>query len=82
MAKTPINELPIHVYIPMGEGRKHIAQIANLPMLFKGDSPLKARMAAQSWADEQVAKMDRAEAAKIKRSAKAKEARKRRAEGA
>lgn len=85
MAKVSITELPIHIWTPMTEGKPCIARIGNLPMIFHGATPMKARNAADQWRIEEVEKERAREAAKEKRlkaAAEAREARKAKKEAA
>lgn len=75
MGKVPITDLPIHVYRPLDETRKCIAFIGDLPLRFKGDTPMKARNAANTWRSEEVAKEEARKDAHEKRMAALAEAR-------
>lgn len=46
-------EWPIHTYQPLQVGREYIAMIGELPFVFRGTSPMRAAMSAESWRKEQ-----------------------------
>lgn len=51
----PITERPIHVYTCLSDPeRKCVAIIDGLPMIFKGDSPMRAKRAADEWRQKAV----------------------------
>lgn len=55
MTKQSITERPIHVYTCMTDpNRKCVALIDKLPMIFKGDTPMKAKQVADEWRREAV----------------------------
>lgn len=53
---VPITDLPIFTYQPMQPGRKFLAKIGKLPMIFKGATEDIARSNADAWRHEEVAK--------------------------
>lgn len=67
--KVPITELQIFTYQPMQAGRKYLAKIGNLPMVFKGDTAAIAKGKADAWRHEQIAKEKRAKALSAERAA-------------
>lgn len=73
MAKgKTILELRIRIWAPMDDRDKYIARIGNLPIQFKGSSPMMAHKAADDWRKEEVAKLKAdAEKRAAKRAAKA-----------
>lgn len=55
MANTPITERQIHVYSCVTDpARKCVSIIDGWPMIFKGETPLRARKAADEWRREAV----------------------------
>lgn len=55
MSKIPITERAIHVYTCLTDPeRKPIAMIDKWPMVFKGETPMRARKAADDWRREAV----------------------------
>lgn len=77
MAKVQITELPVHVYTCLTDpSRSPIAIVGKLPMVFRGETPMKAKKAASDWCREQVEKEARAEEGKAKRTEAARRARK------
>lgn len=67
--RVPITELPIFTYQPMQAGRKYLAKIGNLPMVFKGDTVEQAKAEADAWRHAEYAKEKKASAAKAARAA-------------
>lgn len=67
-----ILELRIRIWAPMDPRDKYLARIGNLPIQFKGSSPMMAHKAADDWRKEEVARLE-ADAAKRaeRRAAKA-----------
>jgi hypothetical protein len=57
MAKLPIIELPIDVYTPVEIGRPYLAIIRNVGMVFRANSPVKARQKADEWRRAEFAKL-------------------------
>lgn len=52
---VPITEREIHVYTCLSDPtRKCVAMIENWPMVFKGETPMKARRNADDWRREAV----------------------------
>ncbi|WP_213546408.1 hypothetical protein [Vannielia litorea] len=58
MAKVKLTELPIHVYTCMTDPqRPPVAMIGNLHFVFRGETPMKARKAADDWRKVEAAKL-------------------------
>jgi hypothetical protein len=57
MSKVPpITERPIHVYTCLSDPtRKCVALIDGWPMVFRGETPMQAKRAADEWRREAVA---------------------------
>lgn len=56
MAKVSFTEREIHVYTCMTDtSRKCIAMIDGFTMIFKGDTAMQARQAADEWRKEAIA---------------------------
>lgn len=78
MARVPITDLPIRVFLPMNEGDKCIALIGNLPIRFEAPTPFAARKAADEWRKENAKRLEnerdrqerRAEARRAERDAR------------
>ena len=56
MAKVPFTERKIHVYTCLTDpSRKCLAVIDGFAMIFRGDTPMQARKAADDWRKEAIA---------------------------
>ena len=65
MAKVTILELPIFTYSCTSHpDRMCLATIGNLPLLFKGKTPMQAHMAAEKWRKEEHARLSKGDARK------------------
>lgn len=55
MSKKPITERPIHVYTCLSDpSRKCVALIDGWPMIFKGETPMKAKRVADDFRREAI----------------------------
>ena len=59
MAKVDILDAEIRVFLPMKKGDVCLALIADLPMLFKGPTPMAVRQKADDWRRAEVERMER-----------------------
>ncbi len=65
MARVPITQLPIDIYVPVEVGLPYIALIRRVDMLFRANSPVKARKAADEWRKAEFAKLPKSTQARL-----------------
>ena len=70
--KLSLTEQPIHTYTPTEKGRRCIAMIGRLPMIFKAPTVEAVRAKADAWRHEEVAKVKAAQARSAEQQANSK----------